>query len=170
MARAERELNHTKATWRTIMHAMKCFALACGALIGISAHAGPEIGDYHGLPKDLAAAAIAYDLAQFKSNRAELERLLADDYVLAGTSGRNLTKAECLSETTAAHGTGKTVVISQQVSRAWPNGAVLAGDVDASETVDGKRTSIKARFVDIWAMRNGRWQVIFTQIDKVPGK
>jgi len=152
------------------MHSMKWITLVCGALIAASAHAGPEIGDYSELPKDLAAAATAYDVAQFKSDRTELERLLADDYVLAGTNSRNHTKAEYLSEATASRGTGKTVVISEQVSRAWPNGAVLAGVVDASETVDGKRTSIKARFVDIWAMRNGRWQVIFTQIDKVPGR
>jgi hypothetical protein len=61
-------------------------------------------------------------------------------------------------------------VISQQVSRVWPNGAVLAGVVDASEIVDGKRTSIKARFVDVWAMHHVRWQVIFTQIDEVRSK
>jgi len=143
-------------------------ALACGMLITISVRAGPEVGDYSGLPKDLAAAAVAYDLAQFKSNRSELERLLADDYVLADTNGRKRAKADLIAEAEAPAGTDKSVVISQQVKRSWPNGAVLGGMVDASEVSDGKRVSLKARFVDVWAKRNGRWQVIFTQIEKVP--
>lgn len=150
------------------MHAIKWPALACGALIAISAHAGPEVGDYSGLPKDLAAAATDYDLAQFRSNRPELARLLADDYVLAGIGGHNQTKAEYLADATTPGSTSKSVVISQQIKRTWPNGAVLAGVVDASEVRGGKRTSVKARFVDIWAKRNGHWQVIFTQIDKIP--
>jgi len=147
---------------------MKWGALACAALIAVSAHAGPEVGDYNGLPKDLAAAAVDYDVAQFRSNRAELDRLLADDYVLFGTGGRTLTKANALADAAAPAGTDKSVVISRQVKRAWPNGAVLAGVVDASEVRDGRRTAIKARFTDVWAERQGRWQVIFTQIDLIP--
>ncbi len=148
------------------MHAIKWGTLACGALIAVSAHAGPEVGDYSGLPKDLATAAVDYDVAQFKSNRSELARLLADDYVLTGTGGHNQTKADYLADA-ATPGTSKSVVISQQIKRTWPNGAVLAGVVDASEVRGGKRTVIKARFVDIWAKRDGHWQVIFTQIDQI---
>jgi hypothetical protein len=48
-----------------------------------------------------------------------------------------------------------------------PSG-INGGIVDASELVDGKRVSVKARFVDVRAKRNGRWQVIFTQIERVP--
>jgi len=150
------------------MHAVKWGALGCAALIAVSAYAGPEVGDYSGLPKDLAAAAVDYDVAQFRSNRAELDRLLANDYALFDTGGRTLTKADALADATAPVGTDKSVAISQQVKRAWPNGAVLAGVVDASEVRDGKRMAIKARFTDVWAKREGRWQVIFTQIDLVP--
>jgi len=46
------------------------------AAASAAAQAGPQGADYSGLPRDLAAAATAYDLAQFKANRAELERLL----------------------------------------------------------------------------------------------
>ena len=149
------------------MHAGKWGVLASAALIAASAQAGREIGDYSGLPKDLAAAATAYDLAQFRSNRSELDRLLADDYVLAGTDDRTQNKAKSLAEAAAPVGTNKSVVLSQQVKRAWPNGAVLAGIVDASEVRAGKRTGIRARFADVWAKRKGRWQVIFTQIERV---
>jgi hypothetical protein len=143
-------------------------ALACGMFIAASAHAGQEVGDYSGLPKDLAAAATAYDLAQFKSSRPELERLLADDYVLAGADGRNQTKAEYIAEATAPGAKTLSVSITQQVNRAWPDGAVLGGMVDARNLSGGKQTTTKARFVDVWARRDGRWQVIFTQVNKAP--
>lgn len=149
------------------MHARKWSALVGASLIAVAAQAGREIGDYRGLPKDLAAAATAYDLAQFRSNRPELDRLLAADYVLVGTGGRTQTKVQSMADAAAPAGKNKTVVISRQIKRAWPNGAVLAGVVEASEVRDGKRTAMKARFADVWAKRQGRWQVIFTQIDPV---
>jgi uncharacterized protein DUF4440 len=63
---------------------------------------------------------------------------------------------------------GNTRQAAEQVKRAWPNGAVLGGMVEASETVAGKRNTFRGRFADIWAKRDGRWQVVFTQIEKVP--
>ena len=149
------------------MLTIKWGALVCGALITVCAHAGQEVGDYSGLPKDLADAATAYDLAQFRSDRRELERLLADDYVLVGSDGRNQTKAEYLADATAPGSKTLSVAITRQIKRAWPNGAVLGGMVDAKGLSHGKQTTTRARFVDIWAKRDGRWQVIFTQADNV---
>lgn len=51
-----------------------------GALIVLPAHAEQGVGDYRGQTADLAAAATADDIAQLKSDRARLERYLADDY------------------------------------------------------------------------------------------
>ena len=126
---------------------------------------GPEVGDYRGLPAELAAAATAYDLAQFKSDRAELERLLADDYTLIGPDGKSLTKAEDIAGALAPGSKTLSVAISQQVRKVWPNGAVLGGIVDARKLDHDKALTMRARFVDIWARRNGRWQVIFTQVN-----
>ena len=138
------------------------------ALIATSAHAGKEVGDYRGLPKDLADAATAYDLAQFKADRPELERLLADDYTLAGTNGKNQTKADLIADQTAPGNQIVSVDIHDQVSKVWSDGAVLAGVVDAKGVNHGKAYTFRGRFVDVWAKRNGRRQVIFTQIHNVP--
>ncbi len=140
----------------------------CTAVMATQAQAGPELGDYRGLPVDLAAAATAYDLAQFKSDRSELERLLADDYTLAGSDGKNETKSEDIADAVAPERKTTYVAISKQVRKVWPNGAVLGGVVDAKGLNGGKAFVMRARFVDIWAERNGRWQVIFTQIYDVP--
>lgn len=138
------------------------------ALIATSAHAGKEVGDYSGLPKDLAEAATAYDLAQFRADRKELERVLADDYTLAGTSGKNQTKAEFIADQTAPGNQTLSVDIHDQVSKVWADGAVLAGLVDAKGVNHGKAFTFRGRFVDVWAKRHGQWQVIFTQIHNIP--
>jgi hypothetical protein len=127
--------------------------------------AGSEVGDYRGLPTDLATAATAYDLAQFRSDRAELERLLADDYTLVDPNGKNRSKAECIADTLSPGSKTLSVAISQQVRKVWPGGAVLGGMVDAKKLDHGKLFAMRARFLDIWAKRNGRWQVIFTQVN-----
>lgn len=150
------------------MHLARWQWAICAALIATTAHAGQEVGDYRGLPQDLAAAATAYDVAQFKSDRAELERLLADDYTLADSSGKNQTKAEDIAGATSPDNKTTYVAISQQVRKVWPDGAVLGGMVDAKGTSHGKPFTMRARFVDVWAKRDGQWQVIFTQINTAP--
>jgi hypothetical protein len=143
-------------------------AAVLATLIATSAHAGKGIGDYSNLPKDLADAATAYDVAQFKADRKELERVVADDYTLAGTSGKNLTKAEFIADQTAPGNKTISVDIHDQVSKVWSDGAVLAGLVDARGESHGKEFTFRGRFVDVWAKRNGRWQVVFTQIHAIP--
>lgn len=138
------------------------------AALAVTSAGAKEVGDYRGLPKDLAEAATAYDIAQFKADKAELERVLADDYTLAGTSGKNQSKAEFIAEQTAPGNRTISVDIHDQVTKLWPDGAVLAGMVDAKGVSHGKTFTFRGRFVDVWAKRNGRWQVIFTQIHPTP--
>jgi hypothetical protein len=40
--------------------------------------------------------------------------------------------------------------------------------VDAKGSDRGKPFTMRARFVDVWAKRDGRWQVIFTQAHIAP--
>jgi hypothetical protein len=100
-----------------------------------------------------------------KADRAGLERLLADDYTQANSSGRNRTKAESIADAVAPGRSTTYVAISQLVRKVWADGAVLAGVVDAKGFEHDKPTTMRARFVDVWARRGGRWQVVFTQVD-----
>lgn len=150
------------------MRAASRIWIVVAALILLPAHAEQGVGDYGGLPVDLAAAATAYDIAQMKSDRAGLERYLADDYTLANTDGRNQDKAESIAGSMAPGRKTIYVAISQQVRKLWADGAVLGGMVDAKGIDQGKPFAMRARFVDVWAKRGGRWQVIFTQIHDAP--
>lgn len=136
----------------------------CAAAIALPAHAGPEVGDYRALPQDLAAAATAYDVAQYKTDRQGLELWLADDYVIVGLDGKSQTKAQTITGSLDPEHKTAYVAISKQVYRFWQDGAALGGIVDAKGTDHGKPFTLHAQFVDVWAKRNGRWQVVFTQI------
>jgi len=138
------------------------------ALFVTQARAGQEVGDYRGLPADLAAAATAYDLAQYKADRAELERLLADDYILGGSSGKPQSKQEFIADQVAPGSKTTSMVLDITVRQVWPNGAVLGGTADAKGLDRGKPYALRIRFADVWAKRDGRWQVIYTAANKIP--
>ena len=123
--------------------------------------------DYPDLPPDLAAAARAFDAAQVQGDRAALERLLADDYLLVNSADQEESKADFIRDYTAPGFSFAPFTIERPVRRLWPGGAALGGVVAARGTSDGKPYAIRLRFLDIWAKRNGRWQLVLTEASHV---
>lgn len=136
--------------------------LAGLALLAAIAAADP----YAGLPKDLAAAARAFDRAQLRSDDAALRRLLADDYRMHNSGGEMEDKAQFIADYTTHGFHLNPFTIEEPVMRAWPNGAVLGGLVTYAGMQDGKAFSARLRFADVWAKRHGRWQVVFTGVTR----
>jgi hypothetical protein len=120
------------------------------------------------VPPDLAAAVAAYDKAQIDGERAELEHWLADDYLLINSSGKSETKAQLVADYTTPGFKLEPFVVQQPVERVWRDGAVMGGIATLRGTDGGKRYEVRLRFADIWARRNGRWQVVYTQVAKAP--
>jgi hypothetical protein len=120
------------------------------------------------VPADLAAAVAAYDKAQIDGNRAELERWLADDYLLLNSSGRTETKAQLIADYTAPGFDLEPFTVEQPIEKVWNGGAVMGGIATLRGTDAGKKYEIRLRFADVWAKRNGRWQVLYTQVAKAP--
>jgi hypothetical protein len=120
------------------------------------------------VPPDLAAAVHGYDQAQIHGNRAELQRWLADDYLLVNSSGQTETKAQLIADYTAPGFTLEPFTIEHPVEKVWAGGAVMGGIATLRGTDGGKRYEMRLRFADVWAKRHGRWQVIYTQVAKAP--
>jgi hypothetical protein len=118
------------------------------------------------LPADLAKAVKDYDEAQIHGDKAELQRLVADDYTLVNSSGRIQSKAELIADYTAPGYKIEPFEIMQPVEKVWSDGAVMGGVVDLRGTEGGKPFAVKLRFADIWAKRNGKWQVIYTHVSR----
>jgi hypothetical protein len=127
-----------------------------------------EMPRYANLPPDLAEAARAFDQAQVKGDGVALRALLADDYLLVNSRGERENKAEFIRDYTAPGFTFAPFVIDQPVTQVWATGAVLGGIVDAHGMSEGKPYAMRLRFSDVWAKRNGKWQVIFTDASRAP--
>lgn len=133
--------------------------LIAAMLLGSAANAA-------NLPADLAKAIKDYDEAQIHGDKAELQRLVADDYTLVNSSGRIQSKAELIADYTAPGYKIEPFEIMQPVEKVWSDGAVMGGVVDLRGTDGGKPFAVKLRFADIWAKRNGKWQVIYTHVSR----
>ena len=120
------------------------------------------------VPPDLAAAVHGYDKAQVDGDRKQLERWLADDYLLVNSSGATETKAQLIADYTAPGFDLEPFTVEQPVEKVWKDGAVMGGIATIRGTDGGQRYEMRLRFADIWAKRNGRWQVIYTQVSKAP--
>jgi hypothetical protein len=122
------------------------------------------------LPADLARAVKDYDQAQINGNRAELDRLLADDYTLLNSAGKTETKAQFVAESTASDFKLEPFVVKDAIEKVWSDGAVMGGVAHLRGVDGGKPFEVDLRFSDIWAKRNGKWQVIYTHASRVPGR
>jgi len=118
------------------------------------------------IPPALARAVEGYDRAQYTENRRELERWLADDYLLVNSSGATETKAQLIADYTAPGFDLQPYTVEQPIEKVWRDGAVMGGIVTLRGTDGGKTFEARLRFADIWAKRNGRWQVIYTHVSK----
>ena len=119
------------------------------------------------LPADLEAAAHAYDAAQVKGDRAELERLVADDYVLSNSSGVVQSKADLIRDYTAPGFKLNPFKIEEPVEKVLGDTALLGGRVNMTGTDSGQRFALVVRFIDTWAKRDGQWRVVYSQVTRV---
>lgn len=120
------------------------------------------------LPADLAKAVHDYDEAQVKGDGAELRRLVADDYTLVNSTGRIQNKAELIADYTAPGYKIEPFRILEPVEKVWSDGAVMGGLVHLRGTEGAKPFAITLRFADVWAKRNGKWQVIYSHVSRPP--
>ena len=120
------------------------------------------------LPADLAKAAHEYDEAQVKSDRAALERLLADDYVLHNSAGQVQDKRSFIADQIAPGYKLEPFVIEEKVEKVMGDAAILGGVARAKGTSGGEPYDVRLRFIDVWAKRGGRWVVVFSQATRAP--
>ena len=120
------------------------------------------------LPADLAAAAHAYDLAQMHNDKAALERLLAPDYRLFNSGGQVQDKANFIADSTAADFHMEPFKVEEPLETVMGDTALLGGVATLKGVSGGQPFTARLRFMDVWAKREGHWQVVFTQATRVP--
>lgn len=145
----------------------RCFGLCLTivfvlVLMAISSQNG--VAQSSRLDSALDRAVKEYDAAQIAGDRAALERLVADDYLIIRGNGTVGDKA-VLIEVVAGEGLkNDPYTVEKPFVRVYGDTAILGGWVHLTGTDHGKPYVQNARFADTWARRNGRWQVVFTAV------
>jgi ketosteroid isomerase-like protein len=133
----------------------------------VSAVAAPSLAN-DPLPPDLLKASQDYDKAQMTNDGAILARLLADDLMLISGSGHTESKAEFIQDSTAPGFRLEPFTVLEPVHKVMGDVAILGGIAVLKGTDAGKPFSQRIRFSDVWAKRDGRWQVVYIQVTRLP--
>jgi ketosteroid isomerase-like protein len=124
------------------------------------------IGD--ALPPELAAALSSFDRAHSQSDLPRLSSLVTDDYVLVNSDASIENKEQFLADFRLPGFKIEPYVRREPTNKVWDCGAVTAATVHLSWTQDGVKHTRGLRYADVWIRKNGRWQVTFTQVTRVP--
>jgi ketosteroid isomerase-like protein len=108
------------------------------------------------LNRDYLGAFLACDVARFRD-------LLADDFYGVRADGKVIDKAEFLREAAVPPGV-KDFRLTEVVVRLYGD-AALVNDLATYLRPNG--TPAQTRYVDVYARRQGRWQVVSVQITRV---
>jgi uncharacterized protein (TIGR02246 family) len=105
------------------------------------------------------------DRALMAADVAELSRIFADDYVQYDESGRASTKQDVLEKLAS----GKIRYVSmtstgRQIRSLTENVAIVHGSEDDVVEQDGKRFPVRYVYMDVVMKRDGKWQIVQSQL------
>jgi uncharacterized protein (TIGR02246 family) len=107
------------------------------------------------------------DRALIAADAAELSRIFADDYIQYDESGESLTKQDVINNLKtgtirylAMTSTGRRVrLLSNEL-------AIVHGSEDDDIEQGGRRFPVRYIYMDVVVKRNGRWQIVGSQLAK----
>lgn len=119
-----------------------------------------------------AAAVKAAELRRFEVMTAKdytaLATILADDLVYTHSSAAVDSKASYLESLTSGRVTYKVIKPSDLQVRVFGDVAVIHGMAAMEVDANGQAIVNTLRFTDIWAKRDGRWQMVAWQSTRMP--
>jgi hypothetical protein len=102
--------------------------------------------------------------AWVEGDRLFIEQTLADDWSVIDLTGRVLKKSEVMQE---AFGSKDRQITSMRIDeirvRPFEAWAIVTGRTHAAGEYQGEVAEVTLRFTDVFANRNGHWQVVASQ-------
>jgi ketosteroid isomerase-like protein len=99
---------------------------------------------------------------------ATLESILADDLVYTHSSARLDTKQSLIVGMTSGSTVYTSVEPSDVKAQDFGDTVVLTGVCQIKVTANGTPNAFGVRFTDVYARRNGRWQMVTWQSTRLP--
>jgi len=106
--------------------------------------------------------------AQKTKNAEKLGDILADNWVGLGWDGKRTDKAKALAEMKTPGNSLDTIEMGPMTVRVFGNTAVVTGSDTEKSMEDGKDTSGKYVWTDVFVKQNGKWRAVASQSTKVP--
>jgi ketosteroid isomerase-like protein len=109
--------------------------------------------------------------AIFKKDAKALDLLYANEYTYTDIEGKVYNKQQDISEATSPNYKSLAPSVINDINvNLYGNVAVVKGLYTVKATLNGKDISGTNRFVDVFEMRDGRWQCVSTQSSRLPKK
>ncbi len=131
------------------------------ALTVISAAAEPSARVKEGVLK----AEEEWKAAVLKSDRSELEKLLAADLSYTHSSGKTQTKGQFIEDATGGATVYKSIEFENTKVRQYGNVAVITHAAVITTVQTG---TSHLYLTEVWAQEEGRWQMASRQATKLP--
>jgi ketosteroid isomerase-like protein len=107
--------------------------------------------------------------AIFKKDAKALDLLYAKEYTYTDPTGKVYDKQQDISEATSPNYKSLAPSVINDINvNLYGNVAVVKGLYTVKATLNGKDISGTNRFVDVFVMRDGRWQCVSTQSSRLP--
>jgi ketosteroid isomerase-like protein len=121
--------------------------------------------------EELTAIENEWNNATFKKDSKALDLLYAKEYTYIDPTGKVYDKQQDISEVTSGNYKSESpAVLSDVKVNLYGNVTVVKGLNTIKATLNGKDISGTIRFVDVFVMRDGRWQCVSTQSSRLPQK
>jgi ketosteroid isomerase-like protein len=104
------------------------------------------------------------DRALMSADIDELSRIFADDYVQYNESGRAFTKHDVLENLKSGKIRYISMISTGRQVRLFGNVAIIHGSEDDEVEQGGKRFSVRYVYTDVVIKRDGKWQIVGSQL------
>ena len=122
------------------------------------------------MPPELAVALDQYNRATVANDTATLSKLVTDDYMLVNSDSSVQDKQSYLKDFLVPGFRVDPYEIRKPVFRLFGKAALTGGEFHLGWTFDGRHQSRDLRIAHVWVRKNGRWQIAYTQLTRVPEK
>lgn len=122
------------------------------------------------IERDILKLENDWSTAWQKKDVAFLQKLFADEYLSTDQDGNTFTKSQELANVTSAGTALTSFALTEMKVHVYGDTAVVTGLNTIKSTSKGKDNSGAYRFIDVFVKRDGRWQVVATQMSMVARK
>jgi ketosteroid isomerase-like protein len=101
-------------------------------------------------------------------NADKLSDILADNWVGLGWNGKRMDKAKSLADLKSTGTSLDSIEMGHMTVRFFGNTAVVTGSDTEKSMEDGKDSSGKYIWTDVFVKQNGKWKAVASQMTRLP--